>query len=109
MGQGNHISNNVAEYAAVAEILKRTRDLEGEITIYGDSKLVIYQLRGEWRVKKGLYVPYYEDAKRLLDIQRSKPNFEWFGRDRNSECDQLSKRVLRERGIKLRIQPDEAR
>src|SRR5207253_2320898 len=58
VGQGNHISNNVAEYAAVAEILKRTRDLEGEITIYGDSKLVIYQLRGEWRVKKGLYVPY---------------------------------------------------
>ena len=61
------MSNNLAEYAGVLHILKYLSCCPpGRVTIYGDSNLVINQLNGKWRVKKGPIPPTALQAKELL-------------------------------------------
>ena len=110
--KGPDASNNVAEYAgfcaAVDWIL--TANLLGVTIIRGDSKLVIEQLSGRWKVNGGRYLPYYYKAVHLLRIlkERTENNvsLEWIRRDKNGECDELSKDVLRRMGITFRLQPE---
>ena len=108
VGNGPQISNNVAEYAGVASALKEVSKYEDETIIRGDSMLVINQLGGSWKVRGGLYQPFYEAALKLLIPIRDRVEFEWIPREENEECDELSKRVLRDRGIRFRIQPETA-
>jgi len=89
------MSNNVAEYAGVLQILKylSTRP-PGRVTIHGDSKLVISQLNGKWRIRKGLYLSTAKEAKALLAHLHSSGweiNLCWIPRAQNEECDALSK------------------
>lgn len=112
VGKGPGISNNLCEYAgfcaAVDWILNQ--NLLGITIIRGDSKLVIMQLNGSWKVHGGLYVPLHNKAKYLLSIlqERTENNvsLEWIPREKNGECDEYSKEVLRRMGIKFRIQPE---
>lgn len=47
-----HATNNVAEYTAVKRALERARELEAtEVEIVTDSKLLVEQLNGRYRVK----------------------------------------------------------
>lgn len=60
-------TNNVAEYSAILAGIKvlikyKIRD----VYIYGDSKLVIEQLNGNWQVKSETLKPYYQQIKALL-------------------------------------------
>jgi ribonuclease HI len=67
VGKGKAMSNNVAEYAGVLHILKYLASRRpGGATIHGDSNLVINQLNGKWRVKKGLYLSIATETKELL-------------------------------------------
>jgi ribonuclease HI len=110
VGAGPSMSNNVAEYAGVCCVMDwlLLNHGDGNITIRGDSKLVIYQLLGMWRVKGGLYLPYHQKASHLLSVlrERAKVLLAWVPREENSECDKLSKAVLTRMGIALRIQPE---
>jgi ribonuclease HI len=96
VGQGSTMSNNVAEYAGVLHILKylATRP-PGRVTIHGDSKLVINQLNGKWRIRKGLYRSIAMEAKKLLAHLRRlgwKIDCCWIPREQNEDCDKLSKK-----------------
>ncbi len=104
VGHGEGMSNNVAEYAGVLRVLEFLATLDGPALIRGDSKLVISQLTGEWKAKKGLYLDRYRQAVALVARLGSRVRLEWVGRDQNSLCDDLSKQVLRDRGIRFRIQ-----
>jgi ribonuclease HI len=111
VGQGPDMSNNVAEYAGMVALLRKLAELPlGAVIIRGDSKLVINQLSGKWRVKGGHYVPYYRQARELLiqEMARREGNIklEWVRRNENGDCDTLSKAVLKERGVEFRIQPE---
>lgn len=106
VGNGSRMSNQVAEYAAVAIALREVAKYNDIATIHGDSMLVICQLRGTWEVHGGLYVPYYKAAFALYDPLRARVNLDWIPRERNSECDEFSKKVLRDMGIVFRIQPE---
>src|ERR1039457_10090 len=67
VGTGSAMSNNVAEYAGVLQVLKYLSSRPpGRITIHGDSNLVIKQLNGKWRMRKGLYLSTAKEAKALL-------------------------------------------
>ncbi|MGA2609034.1 MAG: ribonuclease HI family protein [Terriglobia bacterium] len=94
-GKGNAMSNNVAEYAGVLHILKYLSSRPpGRVTIHGDSNLVINQLSGKWRVRKGLYLSIAIETKELLAYLRGlgwQINFCWIPREQNAECDALSK------------------
>src|ERR1035437_6575731 len=67
VGNGSGMSNNVAEYAGVLQVLKYLAPrLPGRVTIHGDSNLVINQLNGKWRIRKGLYLSTAIEARALL-------------------------------------------
>jgi ribonuclease HI len=96
VGKGSTMSNNVAEYAGVLYILKYLSSRPpGRVMIYGDSKLVISQLNGKWRIRKGLYLSTAKEAKALLAHLHSRGwqiNPCWIPREQNRECDRLSKK-----------------
>lgn len=128
---GPTASNNVAEYAGMLSVLRWIDANAGEaaeqITIRGDSKLVINQLSGAWNTNctkcgkplkrcfcgeksPGLYYPFYLQARDLFDVlkKRHKIKLVWVPREQNSICDVLSKSVLKNRGIQFKIQPEAA-
>lgn len=106
VGFGDGISNNVAEYSGVACVLREIAKYEGQAIVRGDSKLVIQQLSGRWKIHGGMYVPYYQAAMELLKPIKGRVIFEWIRRNFNQECDDLSKKVLRDRGVRFMIQPE---
>lgn len=105
-GSGSKISNNVAEYQGLIAAVTKAIDFDGDIVVRGDSKLVIMQMQGKWKARGGLYLPFYEEAKALVNEHRKRLKFQWVPRDENAVCDELSKKVLKDRGVKFRIQPE---
>jgi len=108
-------SNNQAEYLAFNNILDWFIDynLQTEsICIYGDSKLVIEQMFGKWKIHgvdsnkpKGLYADHAVVAREKLK-QFSRTKGFWIPREENSLADELSKRALKLAGVEFRIQPE---
>lgn len=89
------VSNNIAEYCGIIAIFKflLSRELtHEEIYIFGDSKMVIEQLCGNWGINNGKYLPYAEKALQLLFNFKKSPHLEWISKDRNGEADALSRK-----------------
>jgi ribonuclease HI len=96
-------SNNVAEYTALLSLLDYFISAElndCDIEIRGDSKLVIEQMTGRWRIGAGFYVKAARQAERLV-AQFSNLRFLWVPRKFNHLADELSKSAL----INVGIQP----
>jgi len=99
----------VAEYSGFKTILDYLieHDLtRSQIIVYGDSKLVIKQMFGRWRIKSGYYVPIAKVCKALL---KQFPNItgKWIPREQNGLADELSKAQLKGAGVKFRIQKED--
>ena len=77
---------------------------EAQIIVYGDSKLVIEQMFGSWKIRKGAYVPLALAAQRLLR-QFKNIKGRWIPREKNEIADELSKSALVREGVPFRIQP----
>jgi ribonuclease HI len=114
-GVGPKMSNNVAEYSACIAALKVAKAYPGPIIVRGDSRLVICQLdraaaaevgQPQWKVRGGLYMPFYQEAKKLYDSLRDRITMHWIPREENDICDVLSKKELHDRGVVFRIQPE---
>jgi ribonuclease HI len=84
------MTNNVAEYSALIRALQRVRKLgldKEKIMVKSDSKLLVSQMKGQWKVKGRRIVPLHGEAKELakgLDI-----DFLWVPREENEEADRL--------------------
>lgn len=99
-------SNNVAEYLAIINILEKLIELNyntRSIQLWGDSQLVVQQMKGNWRIKKGAYVEYAKKAKELIS-KFTQISVDWIPRENNQLADDLSKGVMIDRGIEFRIQ-----
>lgn len=79
------LTNNEAEYQGLIEGLlaiptpmRKTID----ITIRGDSKLVIEQMKHSWECKKGSLRVLRSGAENIAD-QFPKVSYEWISRDKN--------------------------
>jgi len=108
VGKGPDISNNVAEYAgllALLDCLIAMNLSQESITIMGDSKLVINQMWGSWRMNGGLYISV---AKKCRERLKLFPNIKgkWIPREQNDHADKMSKDALRSAGVRFRIQPE---
>jgi ribonuclease HI len=93
IGFGRGMSNNVAEYAALTELLgwwRNQRKPSDRLYVCSDSKLLVRQMKGSWRVKSGAYIPYYKQAKRLITPDVS---LRLIPREEN-EADILAKKAL---------------
>lgn len=94
-------TNNIAEYEAVLRGLRKLRDeylpehlSECKLTIKMDSKLVIEQLKGNYKVKHPNLTPRYLETKNL--IARSFPHVEFIHVPRalNADADALANRAM---------------
>jgi ribonuclease H / adenosylcobalamin/alpha-ribazole phosphatase len=60
-------TNNVAEYTGVVRALELARELGArEVHMLLDSKLIVEQLAGRWRVKDAKLIPLWAAARRTL-------------------------------------------
>ncbi len=87
-------TNNEAEYSAFIEGLKQAINLGWtDIHVQGDSKLVVNQVAGSWKVNKDNLKPLNAEAKKLLSQFRS-AKVEWIPREMNSRADAAASRAL---------------
>lgn len=108
VAKGKSSTNNVAEYAGILEGLRwlyRHKLYKENILCRGDSKLVIEQLMGRWKINQGVYVPWALKCKKAL-VYFPNIALQWIPRDENYLADALSKAVLKKAGINFRIQPE---
>ena len=87
-------SNNLAEYTALFLGLKWCLEHKIiELHVIGDSKLVIMQMNGYFKIKKGSYVKAALETIKLKD-KFKKITFEHVKREFNTEADELSGIVI---------------
>jgi probable phosphoglycerate mutase len=61
-------TNNVAEYTGVVRALELARELGArEVHLLLDSKLIVEQLSGRWRVKDAKLIPLWAEARTTLN------------------------------------------
>lgn len=90
----NRVTNNVAEYHGLIIGLKLA--LENgytDISVEGDSKLVIEQVFGTWKCIHKNMIPLCEEAKKLKKLFKS-INGRWIPREKNSEADKYANMAI---------------
>lgn len=93
VGNGPEMSNNVAECAALCEALRfliREKMTRLPIEVRSDSRLLVNQMKGEWKFHKGLYAYKYSEAKGLT-VRFDSITFRWVPREKNEEADALTR------------------
>jgi ribonuclease HI len=83
-------TNNIAEYRGLIAALQWAVDNNvTEITVKGDSLLIIEQMRGNYKVKNEGLKPLHMQA-RMLVMQVGNVKFAHVPRDQNKDADRLS-------------------
>lgn len=90
-------TNNVAEYLAVVTALEEisAADPSAEVTVRADSKLVVEQLSGRWKIKSADLRPYAARASRALP---GRVTYQWVPRAENAAADKLANEAMDTRG-----------
>ncbi len=89
-------SNNVAEYRGMIEAISVVHRLEvdGEVLVRMDSKLVVEQMSGNWKVKHPDMQQLVKQAWATIDTLQVR--FEWVPREENALADKAANRALDE-------------
>ena len=83
-------TNNVAEYRGLIAALQwAVEHGVTQLTVRGDSLLIVEQMRGNYKVKHEGLKPLYLQA-RMLVMQIGDVRFEHVGREQNGDADRLS-------------------
>jgi ribonuclease HI/predicted HAD superfamily Cof-like phosphohydrolase len=95
--RGEHLgvaTNNVAEYRGLIAGLQLVRELDPQasVDVQLDSRLVVEQMRGSWRIKHPDLVPLARRARELLPAGGAR--WTWVPRERNQEADRLVNEAL---------------
>lgn len=91
---GGIASNNVAEYKAMIAGVRRALQIDpnAELHIRMDSKLVVEQMMGRWKIKHPAMAELAAEARALLIGTPVK--FEWIPRLENSRADKLANMAM---------------
>ncbi|WP_030825735.1 bifunctional RNase H/acid phosphatase [Streptomyces hygroscopicus] len=87
-------TNNVAEYKGLVAGLRAAYalDPEAEVRVRMDSKLVIEQMSGRWKIKHPDMRPLATEAKAVFPAGRI--SYEWIPRERNKHADRLANEAM---------------
>ncbi|MFC8507388.1 bifunctional RNase H/acid phosphatase [Streptomyces sp. NPDC057131] len=87
-------TNNVAEYKGLVAGLTAARELFPEATVHVrmDSKLVVEQMSGRWKIKHPDMKPLAAAAARVFPPGRVR--YEWIPRERNKHADRLANEAM---------------
>lgn len=87
-------TNNVAEYRGLIAGLRAAAECSpSDVTVRMDSKLVVEQMAGRWRVKHENLQPLAAQAKRLV-AKLPTVRFEWIPRAKNAHADRLANEAM---------------
>lgn len=89
-----HTTNNVAEYSGLIAGLAAARDLGAtQVDVRMDSKLVVEQMAGRWRIK---HVPLQTLAAQAKELVAGfgTVTFEWVPRELNKAADRLANEAM---------------
>lgn len=94
-------TNNIAEYEAVLRGLKALLAEYGKdyfqtasVLVRMDSKLVIEQMRGAYKVKHPNLIPRHLEMRNLIARNFGKVEFEHVPRERNKDADALANQAM---------------
>jgi ribonuclease H / adenosylcobalamin/alpha-ribazole phosphatase len=88
-----HATNNVAEYSGLIAGLKLAEEFapEADIEVRMDSKLVVEQMSGRWKIKHPDMRPLATEANRLAPFGTT---YTWVPREQNKHADRLANEAL---------------
>ncbi len=87
-------TNNVAEYRGLIAGLAAAAELGARIVeVRMDSKLVVEQMSGRWKVKHAAMIPLAERARQLV-AGFERVSFQWIPREQNSHADRLANEAM---------------
>ncbi|MEV1115358.1 bifunctional RNase H/acid phosphatase [Actinosynnema sp. NPDC049800] len=102
------VTNNVAEYQGLIAGLRAAAELgASEVAVRMDSKLVVEQMSGRWKVKHPSMQPLVAQAR---EVARAfdRVSYEWIPRERNQRADRLANRAMDEQsGVARKARPEE--
>ncbi len=89
-----HATNNVAEYTALVEGVRKALEIapDAELHVRMDSKLVIEQMSGRWKIKHPDMAELAAEARSLLTGTPVK--FQWVPRLQNTRADRVANRCM---------------
>ncbi len=87
-------TNNVAEYNGLIAGLKRAYEFDDEASIHVrmDSKLVVEQMSGRWKIKHPDMAVLASEARALIGGRSV--TFEWIPRDKNALADAAANKSM---------------
>ncbi|MGR4879275.1 bifunctional RNase H/acid phosphatase [Streptomyces sp. LARHCF249] len=87
-------TNNVAEYKGLIAGLRAARELasDAQVLVRMDSKLVVEQMSGRWKIKHQDMKPLAAEAATILP--RSQVTYEWIPREKNKHADRLANEAM---------------
>ncbi|BDH04053.1 bifunctional RNase H/acid phosphatase [Streptomyces seoulensis] len=87
-------TNNVAEYRGLLAGLRAAHalDPEARVAVRMDSKLVVEQMSGRWKIKHPDMKPLATEARRIFPPGRV--TYEWIPRERNKHADRLANEAM---------------
>lgn len=84
-------TNNVAEYMSLLTLLRTIQELNIEnVTIYGDSQLVVKQIDGSYKVSSPHLIPLHKEIKRIMSGIKG-CTIKHVYREKNKEADTLTR------------------
>lgn len=87
-------TNNVAEYRGLIAGLEEARRLQADVVdVRMDSKLVVEQMSGRWKVKHPGLAELHQQA-RALGSTFSTVTYSWIPRERNRHADRLANKAM---------------
>ena len=87
-------TNNVAEYRGLIAGLEEATKLGAtEVDVSMDSKLVVEQMSGRWKVKHPDIAVLHQQAT-ALSTQFDRINYRWIPREKNSHADRLANEAM---------------
>ncbi|AVV42889.1 bifunctional RNase H/acid phosphatase [Streptomyces sp. P3] len=87
-------TNNVAEYRGLLAGLRAARELDpsARVRVRMDSKLVVEQMSGRWKIKHPDMKPLAAEAARVLPS--GQVAYEWIPREQNKHADRLANEAM---------------
>ncbi|GAA3851114.1 bifunctional RNase H/acid phosphatase [Streptomyces lacrimifluminis] len=88
-------TNNVAEYRGLVAGLRAARELDPTATVHVrmDSKLVVEQMSGRWKIKHPDMKPLAAEAARVFP-DAGQVTYEWIPREKNKHADRLANEAM---------------
>lgn len=87
-------TNNVAEYRGLIAGLENAARLDAsEVDVFMDSKLVVEQMSGRWKVKHPDLAELHAQARRLA-ARFGRITYTWIPRERNKHADRLANEAM---------------